>query len=85
LGYDETLLAAISTGGGGQHRFAQTVDESVACLSSEVDDLLEKSAVNAIMKVKPVAGLASPKIEIVQDLPFWKDADTYVVQLGDLY
>lgn len=85
LGYDETLLASIAAGGGGHHRFAQTVDESVACLTSEVDDLLEKSAVNAIMKVKPVVGLASPKIEIVQDLPFWKDEDTYVVQLGDLY
>ena len=84
-GYDEKILEAIARGGGGQHRFAYTIDEAVGAIAAEVNDLLEKSAVNAVLRVTPVAGLASPRIEILQNLPYWKDNETYVVQLGDLF
>lgn len=84
-GYDEKILESIARGGGGQHRFAYTIDEAVGAIAAEVDDLLEKSAVNAVLRVTPVAGLASPRIEIVQNLPYWVDNNTYVVQLGDLF
>jgi Ca-activated chloride channel family protein len=84
-GYDEKILEAIARGGSGQHRFAYSIDEAIGAIAAEVNDLLEKSAVNALLRVTPVLGLASPKIEIVQNLPYWKDNDTYVVQLGDLY
>lgn len=84
--YDEMILAALAIGGGGQHRFAATIDEAIGAIASEVADLLEKSAINAILKVTPVPGLTSaPVIELLQDLPYWKDGDTYVVQLGDFY
>ena len=85
-GYDETLLEALSAGGGGSHRFAYTTDEAIAVISSEVRNLLEKSAINLLLKVTPVAGLnASPHIEILQRLPFWQDNGSYFVQLGDMY
>ena len=85
-GYDETILEALAQGGGGAHRFAGTIDEAVGAIASEVDDLLDKSIVNAVLRVTPSPVLAgAPLIEILQRLPYWKDGDTYVVQLGDLY
>ena len=85
-GYNEILLEAISTGGGGAHRFASTVDEAVGAISAEVNDLLDKSAVNTVLHIKPVPGLTGvPAIQVLQRLPFWKNGDDYVVQLGDLY
>lgn len=85
-GYDETILESLAQGGGGQHRFAGTIDEAVGAIAAEVNDLLDKSAVNAVLRVKPLSGSAGvPVIEVLQRLPYWKDGDTYVVQLGDLY
>ena len=85
-GYDETILEALAQGGGGAHRFAGTIDEAVGAIAAEVDDLLDKSVVNAVLRVTPTPALAgAPMIEVLQRLPYWKDGDTYVVQLGDLY
>ena len=85
-GYDEILLEALAQGGGGAHRFAATIDEAVGAIASEVNDLLDKSVVNAVLRVTPVKNLAgAPEIEVLQRLPHWKDGDSYVVQLGDLY
>lgn len=85
-GYDETILEALSQGGNGQHRFANTIDEAVGAIAAEVDDLLEKSVVNAVLRVTPVSGLTEvPQIEVLQRLPYWKDGESYVVQLGDIY
>ena len=85
-GYDETILEALAQGGGGAHRFAGTIDEAVGAIAAEVDDLLDKSIVNAVLRVTPSAVLAgAPKIEVLQRLPYWIDGETYVVQLVDLY
>ena len=85
-GYDETILEALAQGGGGAHRFAGTIDEAVGAIAAEVDDLLDKTIVNAVLRVTPTPVLAgAPMIEVLQRLPYWKDGDTYVVQLGDLY
>lgn len=85
-GYDESILEGLAQGGNGQHRFANTIDEAVGAIAAEVNDLLDKSVVNAVLRVTPVAGLAQvPQIEVLQRLPFWKDGETYVVQLGDIY
>jgi Ca-activated chloride channel family protein len=86
VGYDEIILEALASGGGGAHRFASTIDEAVGAIAAEVNDLLDKSAVNAVLRIKPVAGLSSaPTVQVLQRLPFWKDGDDYVLQLGDLY
>ena len=85
-GYDEIILEALATGGGGAHRFASTIDEAVGAIAAEVSDLLDKSAVNAVLRVKPVQCLTQPpQIQVIQRLPFWKDGEDYVIQLGDLY
>ena len=85
-GYDETILEALAQGGGGAHRFAGSIDEAVGAIAAEVDDLLDKTIVNAVLRVTPTTAMSgAPAIEIVQRLPYWKDGDTFVVQLGDLY
>lgn len=85
-GYDETILEALAQGGGGAHRFAGTIDEAIGAIAAEVDDLLDKSIVNAVLRVTPTQVISGPPaIEIIQRLPYWVDGDTYVVQLGDLY
>ena len=85
-GYDEKILEALAQGGNGAHRFAYTIDEAIGAIAAEVDDLLEKSVVNAVMRFTPSAALTTnPRIEILQRLPHFKDGNTYVVQLGDLY
>ena len=85
-GYDETILEALAQGGGGAHRFAGTIDEAVGAIAAEVDDLLDKTIVNAVLRLTPTAAMTEvPMIEILQRLPFWMDGTTYVVQLGDLF
>jgi Ca-activated chloride channel family protein len=85
-GYDETILEALAQGGGGAHRFAGSIDEAVGAIAAEVDDLLDKTIVNAVLRVTPTDAMSgAPAIEIVQRLPYWKDGETFVVQLGDLY
>jgi Ca-activated chloride channel family protein len=85
-GYDEKILEALAQGGNGAHRFAYTIDEAIGAIAAEVDDLLEKSVVNAVLRFTPSPALTTnPRIEILQRLPHFKEGDTYVVQLGDLY
>ncbi len=85
-GYDEKILEAMAQGGNGAHRFAYTIDEAIGAIAAEVDDLLEKSVVNAVLRFTPSPLLTTnPRIEILQRLPHFKEGDTYVVQLGDLY
>ena len=86
IGYDEGILEALAQGGGGAHRFAGTIDEAVGAIAAEVDDLLDKTIVNAVLRLTPTAAMTQvPTIEILQRLPFWMDGKTYVVQLGDLF
>jgi Ca-activated chloride channel family protein len=86
VGYDESILEAAAQGGGGAHRFAYTTDEAVGAIAAEVDDLLDKSVLNAVLRVKPIAGTQGvPTFEILQRFHMWRDDADYVVQLGDLY
>ena len=85
-GYDETILEALAQGGGGAHRFAGTIDEAVGAIAAEVNDLLDKTIVNAVLRLTPTTAMTEvPTIEILQRLPNWMDGTTYVVQLGDLF
>lgn len=86
VGYDESILEAAAQGGGGAHRFAHTIDEAVGAIAAEVDDLLDKAVVNAVLRIKPLAGTQGvPTFELLQRLHMWRDGEEYVVQLGDLY
>ena len=86
IDYDEKILEAVAQGGGGAHRFAATVDEAVGAIAAEVSNLLDKSAINTMLRLTPTEVMTqAPAIELLQRLPYWKDGETYVVQLGDLY
>jgi Ca-activated chloride channel homolog len=64
-GYDETILEALAQGGGGAHRFAGTIDEAVGAIAAEVDDLLDKTIVNAVLRLTPTSLMTSaPAIEV---------------------
>ena len=85
-GYDEKILEALARGGNGSHRFAYTIDEAIGAIAAEVNDLLEKSVVNAVVRFTPSPALTTnPHIEVLQRLPHFKDGDSYVLQLGDIY
>jgi Ca-activated chloride channel family protein len=85
-GYDETILESLAKGGGGAHRFAGSIDEAVGAIAAEVDDLLDKTIVNTVLRLTPTAAMTlTPAIEVLQRLPYWKDGESYVVQLGDFY
>jgi len=85
-GYDESILEALAQGGGGAHRFAGTIDEAIGAIAAEVDDLLDKTIVNTVLRFTPTDAIAgAPSIEILQRLPYWMDGPTYVLQLGDLF
>ena len=85
-GYDESILEALAQGGGGAHRFAGTIDEAIGAIAAEVDDLLDKTIVNTVLRFTPTDAIAgAPAIEILQRLPYWMDGPTYVLQLGDLF
>ncbi len=84
LGYDEVVLAALARDGNGDHRFAPDVDACVHELAALVGDLLAKSAVGVLVRVRPQPGLVNA-IQVRTDLPHWAEDDAVVVGLGDLY
>ena len=84
LGYDEVLLEAVTRGGNGTHRFAPDVDAATREIADLVGDLLGKSVVGALMRIRPQLG-AVGGVSLRQELPNWAEADAVVVNLGDLY
>ena len=83
-GYDEVLLNAITDGGGGDHRFAPDPDTAVAELASSVSDLLGKSVVGAVLRVRPQPGLVLG-VEVRGRHPHHFERPDVVVSIGDLF
>ena len=89
-GYDETLLAEVATQGSGSHRFAFTDDDAIAVVSEEAGDLLSKSILNAVARIRPSDPAMVDRIGTLHDVPRWIETDAdgvkhLVVPLGDLY
>jgi Ca-activated chloride channel family protein len=89
-GYDEVLLAEVATQGSGSHRFAFTDDDAIAVVSEEAGDLLSKSILNAVARIRPSDPAMVDRIGTLHDVPRWIEADAdglkhLVVPLGDLY
>jgi Ca-activated chloride channel family protein len=89
-GYDEVLLAEVATQGSGSHRFAFTDDDAIAVVSEEAGDLLSKSILNAVARIRPTDPAMVDRIGTLHDVPRWIEADAdgikhLVVPLGDLY
>jgi Ca-activated chloride channel homolog len=89
-GYDEVLLAEVATQGSGSHRFAFTDDDAIAVVSEEAGDLLSKSILNAVARIRPTDPAMVDRIGTLHEVPRWIEADAdgvkhLVVPLGDLY
>ncbi len=89
-GYDERLLAAIATEGSGNHRFAHTSDDAISILSEESGDLLNKSVINAFLRIVPNDPDLINRISTLQDVPKWIETNhnndpLVVIPLGDIY
>lgn len=89
-GYDEVLLAEVATQGSGSHRFAFTDDDAIAVVSEEAGDLLSKSILNAVARIRPSDPAMVDRVGTLHDVPRWIEADAdglkhLVVPLGDLY
>lgn len=84
LGYDETLLTALSRGGSGNHHFAENPDAAGAAIASEVTDLLAKAVQAASLTVRFSRDVQM--LRLYNDLPAMQIADGAVmIELGDLY
>ncbi|HSE09330.1 MAG TPA: VWA domain-containing protein [Nocardioidaceae bacterium] len=84
LGYDETLLTALTRGGSGNHHFAQDPDAAGAAIASEVTDLLAKAIQAASLTVQ--FSDAVELLRIYNDLPATQIGPGQVmVELGDFY
>ena len=89
-GYDELLLAEIATQGSGNHRFAHTADDAIAILSEESGDLLNKSVINAFLRVIPNDPALIQGIGTLQEVNKWIETNdnqdpVVVIPLGDIY
>ena len=84
LDYDEVLLDAMTRGGNGTHRFAETVDVASAEIAQTVSDLLDVSVLAATLRITP-SDAAVNRITVRHDVPHWADDRSVVVALGDLY
>lgn len=89
-GYDETLLAQIATIGNGAHRFAYTSDDAIAILSEEGGDLLNKSVINAFLRIVPNDPALVDGIGTLQDVGKWLEHNdngnpVVVIPIGDIY
>ncbi len=83
LGYDETLLAAVATGGHGSHVFAEEADAAGAAVAAEVDGLLSKTVQAASLLVRPQERVRD--VTVFNDLPATAVAGGVMVELGDLW
>lgn len=84
MAYDEVILEALARGGAGEHRFAPDIDAATRDIADLVGDLLAKSVVGAVLRVRPQDGLVGG-ISLRQDLPHWTEPDALAISLGDLY
>lgn len=82
--YDETMLAAMSLGGNGDHRFAADIDQAIGMIGEAVDELLDKSVIAASLRIRRQPGLVSDVL-LRNGTQAVVEGDDVVVSLGDLY
>jgi Ca-activated chloride channel family protein len=82
-GYDETVLTAITSGGAGNHSFADIAEQAATALAAEVTGLLNKTVQAASLHIKP--GNEISTITVLNELPCTGVSDGILVELGDFY
>ena len=83
LGYDESILTEMATGGAGNHSFAQGPDDAAVAIAAELDGLLSKTVQAAHLIITPTSDVAA--VRILNDLPCQRVEDGILVELGDFY
>jgi Ca-activated chloride channel family protein len=83
LGYDETVLTALTEGGAGNHAFAEQPEAAGVALATEVEGLLSKNVQAASLLVRPGVGVAG--VTLLNDLPSHGGPDGVTIELGDFY
>lgn len=83
--YDEHLIEALARMGSGSHTCAINADESVVQLSAAVDGLLEKSVLNAEIRLRPDPQAGVQAIVVHNQIASWAQGDDIVLAVGDLY
>ena len=81
LDYDESLMAAVATGGAGDTEFAEGADDAGAALARLVDGLLEGVAQAATLIIRPTGDVDS--VRLFNDLPAAPVDGGIMVELGD--
>jgi hypothetical protein len=79
--FDERLLGAMADAGGGAFRFIATAEEIPALVGSEVGELLEVTAKDAVLRIAGPEGL---RIEPLAPFPFERTPREGLLHLGDL-
>ena len=83
LGYDETILTEMATGGAGNHSFAQGPDDAAVAIAAELDGLLSKTVQAAHLIITPTSDVAA--VRILNDLHCQRIEGGILVELGDFY
>ena len=81
--YDETVLVAITSGGSGNHSFADHAEGAASALAAEVTGLLSKTVQAASLHIKPGPEIST--ITVLNELPCVGVIDGVLVELGDFY
>lgn len=81
--FDEKLLAAMTTAGGGNYRFAERDEDTLAVADEEVEGLEGLVAESAVLHV----GFAKSvrRYEVLHDLVCRSDDDGFAIELGRLF
>ena len=83
LGYNETLLQALSRGGGGNELFAEEADTASALIAGEVDGLLDQVAQAASLRIS--WGPYVTGIDVLNELTVAAVPDGAQLELGSFY
>ncbi|HEY5980453.1 MAG TPA: VWA domain-containing protein [Microlunatus sp.] len=83
LGYDERLLSAIASGGGGNEHFAETADEAGKLIAGEVDGLLALVAQAGSLRVRMAPPVRA--VRVINDLSVGPLPDGIMIELGAFY
>jgi Ca-activated chloride channel family protein len=82
-GYDEALLTAMATAGGGNERYIEHPDQAAGAFDDEFEDLASISAQNLSVRIEPTGG--NENARVWHEYPSHVEGDALVLTVGDLY
>ncbi|EFQ84262.1 von Willebrand factor type A domain protein [Aeromicrobium marinum DSM 15272] len=82
LGYDETLLGAVSRGGTGEQHFAEEADTAVGAITAECGDLAAQRFLQCRLTIVPGSSMAG--LQVVNDVAVHAAGDGSQVTIGGL-